>query len=80
MPGLNARGRVRVRFQIIGNALIENVGKYQSCMVSKLPIIWKQTGPTCKYITMGSTQQEILTGRERERERESIIVQSLTEL
>ena len=25
---------VRVRFQIIGNARIENVGKSQSCMVS----------------------------------------------
>ena len=34
---------VRVRFHIIRNALIENVGKYQSCMVSKLRIIWKQT-------------------------------------
>ena len=34
---------VRVRFHIIGNACIENVGKSQSCMVSKLPIIWKQT-------------------------------------
>ena len=34
---------VRVRFQIIGNARKENAGKYQSCMVSKLPIIWKQT-------------------------------------
>ena len=34
---------VRVRFQIIGHARIKNVGKYQSCMVSKLPVIWKQT-------------------------------------
>ena len=34
---------VRVRFQIIGNERIKNVGKSQSCMVSKLPIIWKQT-------------------------------------
>ena len=34
---------VRVRFHIIRNACIENVGKSQSCMVSKLPIIWKQT-------------------------------------
>ena len=34
---------LRVRFQIIGNARIKNVGKSQSCMVSKLPIIWKQT-------------------------------------
>ena len=34
---------LRVRFQIIGNARIENVGKYQSCIVSKLPMIWKQT-------------------------------------
>ena len=33
---------LRVRFQIIGNARIKNVGKSQSCMVSKLPIIWKQ--------------------------------------
>ena len=34
---------VRVRFQIIRNARIENVCKSQSCMVSKLRIIWKQT-------------------------------------
>ena len=38
---------VRVRFQIIRNARIENLGKYQSCMVSKLRIIWKQTVPCC---------------------------------
>ena len=37
---------VRVRFQIIRNARIENAGKSQSCMVSKLPIIWKQTVPS----------------------------------
>ena len=35
--------QVRVRFHIIGNTRIKNVGKYQSCMFSKLPIIWKQT-------------------------------------
>ena len=34
---------VRVRFHIIRNACIENVGKSQSCMVSKLRIVWKQT-------------------------------------
>ena len=34
---------VRVRFHIIRNARIENVGKSQSCMVSKLRFIWKQT-------------------------------------
>ena len=34
---------VRVRFHIIRNARIENVGKSQSCMFSKLRIIWKQT-------------------------------------
>ena len=42
----SARNRpkpIPVRFQTIRNACIENVGKYQSCMVSKLPIIWKQT-------------------------------------
>ena len=34
---------IRVRFQIIGNARITNVGKSQSCMVSKLRVLWKQT-------------------------------------
>ena len=34
---------IRVRFHIIRNACIQNVVKYQSCMVSKLRIIWKQT-------------------------------------
>ena len=34
---------VRLRFHIIRTARIKTVGKYQSCMVSKLPIIWKQT-------------------------------------
>ena len=32
-----------MRFHIIRNGRIENVGKSQSCMVSKLRIIWKQT-------------------------------------
>ena len=40
--GLSDR-QLRVRFHIIRNAQIENVGKSQSCMVSKLRIIWKQT-------------------------------------
>ena len=39
------QAELRVRFHIIRNARIENVGKSQSCMVSKLPIIWKQTVP-----------------------------------
>ena len=34
---------LRARFHRIRNARIENVGKSQSCMVSKLRIIWKQT-------------------------------------
>ena len=37
------QAELRVRFHIIRSARIENVGKYQSCMVSKLRIIWKQT-------------------------------------
>ena len=37
-PGLLAADQVR--FHIIRNARIENVGKSQSCMVSKLRIIW----------------------------------------
>ena len=43
--GLDLRQRALVpvvRFHIIRNARIENVGKSQSCMVSKLRIIWKQ--------------------------------------
>ena len=43
--GVPAAAVVRVRFQIIRNARIENVGESQSCMVSKLRIIWKQTVP-----------------------------------
>ena len=42
---------LRVRFQIIRNACIENVGKSQSCMVSKLRIIWKQTVHRCRALT-----------------------------
>ena len=34
---------IRVRVHIIRNARLENVGKSQSCMVSNLRIIWKQT-------------------------------------
>ena len=34
---------LRVRLHIIGNARIKNVYKYQSCMVTKLPIICEQT-------------------------------------
>ena len=34
---------LRVRFHIIRNARIENVGKSQSCMVSKSRMLWKQT-------------------------------------
>ena len=30
---------IRVRFHIIGNARIKHVGKSQSCLVSKLPIM-----------------------------------------
>ena len=48
------RACVRVRFHIIRNARIENVGKSQSCMVSKLRIIWKQTvDRTRQLILMG---------------------------
>ena len=41
---------VRVRFHIIRNARIENVGKSQSCMVSKLRIIWKQTVASTRFV------------------------------
>ena len=32
-----------MRFRIIRNARIENVGKYQACVVSKLRIIYMET-------------------------------------
>ena len=35
-----------VRLKIIGNEIIKNVGKSESCMVSKLPIIFKRTRST----------------------------------
>ena len=41
---LVALALVRVRFHIIRNARIENVGKSQSCMVSKVRIVWKHRG------------------------------------
>ena len=42
-PRQQAPLNLRVRFHIIRNGRIDNVGKSQSCMVSKLRIIWKQT-------------------------------------
>ena len=39
----------RVRLHIIRNVRIKNVGKYQSCMFSKLRIICKQTVPVQRY-------------------------------
>ena len=40
---------LRVRLHIIRNERIENVGKSQSCMVSKLRIICKQTVAVAKH-------------------------------
>ena len=42
-------------FHIIGNASIKNVGKYQSCMVSKLPITWKRTRTSRLSCVLSST-------------------------
>ena len=38
---------LRVRLHIIRNERLENIGKSQSCMFSKLRIIWKQTERGC---------------------------------
>ena len=38
---------MQVRSDIIRSARIKHVGKSQSCMVSKLRIIWKQTVALC---------------------------------
>ena len=34
---------VRAHVRVLDHARTKHVGKYQSCMVSNLPIIWKQT-------------------------------------
>ena len=39
---LSATPNIRVRLNIIRNELIKNVGKFQSCMISKLRIIFKR--------------------------------------
>eukprot|EP01048_Picozoa_sp_COSAG05_P012780 COSAG05_NODE_1308_length_5225_cov_3.554233_3_plen_175_part_00 len=44
--GDERRGGKRVRFHIIRNAHLENVGKSQSCMVSKLRIMYMETDRT----------------------------------
>ena len=54
------RGRVRnlrVRLHIIRNEILENVCKTQSCMVSKLRIICKQTVVDVCLIQVGSDGQ-----------------------
>ena len=51
---------VRVRLHILGNARISNVGKSQSCMVSKVPSICQQTvllDPEAKGKSSGSSAQ-----------------------
>ena len=40
-----------VRLEIVGNEIFQNVGKSKSCMVSKLPIIFKRTR---MYVYLGS--------------------------
>ena len=44
------RDQVRMRFHVIRNARIENVGKSQSCVVSNVRIICKQTANDVCYI------------------------------
>ena len=48
-----------MRFQIIGTARITNVGKSQSCMVSTLPIIWKQTVLAIACVVAQLTELEL---------------------
>ena len=64
---------VRVRFHIIRNARIETVGKSQSCMVSNLRIIWKQTVlvvrldffVACRLLPLREDRRECARKRER---------------
>ena len=57
----SVQSQVRVRFHIIGNARIKNVGKSQSCLVSKLPIIWKRTRTIVIGITIVASTIPMLT-------------------
>ena len=77
--------RLRVRFHIIRNARIENVGKSQSCMVSKLRIIWKQTvvavpshllAPASSSLSLASTQISAATADGAGLNRESSTAQN----
>ena len=45
---LEPESQLRVRFHIIRNARIENVGTYQSCMVSKSRIVYMETDRSCQ--------------------------------
>ena len=47
-----------MRLKIIGNEIIKNVVKSQSCMVSKLPIIFKRTRSSS---SSSSRQAHLLT-------------------
>ena len=57
-----------VRLKIIGNEIIKTVGRSESCMVSKLPIIWKRTrihGPLCAPLRYNTSRLDLcisLTG------------------
>ena len=56
---------LRVRFQIIRNARIDNVGESQTCMVSKLRIIWKQTVGSRALLRTASSAVGTAAGRAR---------------
>ena len=46
--------QLMVRLHMIGHARIETVGQYQSCMLSKLPMICKQAKHVAKQAEMES--------------------------
>ena len=50
---------IRVRFHIICIARTKNVGKYQSCMVYNLRIIWKRTRIIADVLKLEATARGI---------------------
>ena len=67
---------VRVRLHIIRNERIENVGKSQSCMVSKLRIICKQIvrGEEARAGELGGAATQPRTGDREEQLRRGLVV------
>ena len=57
LPPVTYQLLTTVRLKTIGNDIIKNVGKSESCMVSKLPIVFKRT--CTSWIRLACAQAEL---------------------